>query len=57
MLTLRSHHPADVDPRRWQRCLDAAGAAMVAAGWIRRSLKFDEVCHRRALRLWLVEAA
>ncbi len=40
------------DPRRWERCLRAAGAAMVAEGWWEKAGKFRGVQQRRALRLW-----
>ena len=40
------------NPRRWARCLRAAGAAMVAQGWLEKAGKFNQVRRRRAERLW-----
>jgi hypothetical protein len=42
----------EVDPRRWARCLQDAGAAMLAQGWNKHARKFNEVQRRRALHLW-----
>lgn len=44
--------PYDVDPRRWERTLRDVAAAMVAEGWVRKAKKFNEVQHRRALRIF-----
>jgi hypothetical protein len=40
------------DPRRWARCRQAAGAAMVAQGWSPHARKFLDVQNRRAMKLW-----
>ncbi len=40
------------DPRRWERCRQAAAAQMVAEGWNPKAKKFNDVQRRRAMRLW-----
>lgn len=40
------------DPHKWQRCLDAIKADMLAAGWNKHAGKFWTVQHRRAVRLY-----
>ena len=42
------------DPHKWQRCLDAVKANMLAAGWNKHAGKFWTVQHRRAARLYAV---
>jgi hypothetical protein len=42
----------ETNPRRWERCLRDAAAAMVAEGWPRKAGKFSAVQLRRARRLW-----
>ena len=44
--------PGDADPRRWERCRQAAAAQMVAQGWNPKAGKFGEVQMRRTLKLW-----
>lgn len=40
------------NPHRWQRAMDVARAQMLATGWIERSGKFNEVRHRKAVKLY-----
>lgn len=40
------------DPKRWESCRQAAGKQMVSEGWNPKALKFDEVCRRKAMKLW-----
>ena len=44
--------PQSMDPRRWQRCREAARTQLLAEGFDRLSKKLDDAVRRRALRLW-----
>lgn len=53
MVTMRWSGPFwSADVRRWQACREQARADMLAEGWIERSAKFDQVCFRRAKKLF-----
>ena len=40
------------DPDKWRRCLKSANAGMLAEGWHPKARKFNEVCRKRAVKLW-----
>ena len=42
----------EVNPKHWQRALDLARSLMLDAGWIERSLKFNEVRLRKARKIY-----
>lgn len=43
------------DPHKWQRCLNAVKADMLADGWNRHARKFWQVQKHRAMRLYAQE--
>lgn len=45
----------EANPRKWERCISAAGAAMIADGWHPQARKFSEVRRKRAYKLWMAE--
>lgn len=47
-----SSNPWDIDPKRWERCVQQSAATMIAAGWIPKARKFDEVRMRKARGLF-----
>ena len=40
------------DPRKWEKCRQAAAAQMLAEGWNKHARKFSEVQRKRAMKLW-----
>lgn len=40
------------DPKRWAKCRQEVEDAMVAEGWNPKARKFNDVRHKRAVRLW-----
>jgi hypothetical protein len=45
--------PYEGHQRLWEKCRKQIGDQMVASGWIRKAGKFDEVCLRKAHKLFM----
>lgn len=52
MPTIQTYHYSDLNPHRWLRCRQIAGAAMIKEGWNPHAKKFLDVQRKRATRLW-----